>query len=111
MTERDPADRPSPEEVQAAALRALAGPDGPVRFAVVAAGIYRGGHPSATHLERLAELGVRTIISLRREDGPARRLEEARARALGLRFLHFPSYGIFGISAGTLAKILEEVRP
>jgi GTP:adenosylcobinamide-phosphate guanylyltransferase len=77
----------------------LASRQGPPRFAEVADGVYRGGQPSRRDLEALHALGVKTIIDLRREDEAVSRREEAEAHQLGLTFMHFPFYGVFGAVA------------
>lgn len=47
--------------------------------------LYRGGQPGSGGLQKLKELGVKTIVNLRGEDEHARR-EGEEARALGLRY-------------------------
>ena len=51
--------------------------------------LYRGAQPKKDGIKRLAQLGVKTIVSLREEDGLARS-EEAEARAAGLRYFNVP---------------------
>jgi protein tyrosine/serine phosphatase len=77
-------------------IRELSGPNGPVRFARVTTDLFRGGQPHRGHLELLHAVGVRTIVCLRREAAPVWRAEAAAAERLGMRFCHFPWYGIFG---------------
>ena len=88
----------------------LRGDQGPVRFSQVNERLYRGGQPSDAQLEDLKALGVTTIISLRKEDRDVTRAEENAARRLGMRFLHFPFYGIFGASRSFLERVLAELR-
>jgi protein tyrosine/serine phosphatase len=83
---------------------------GPDRFAVVAPGLYRGGHPGYDDLEALHVLGVRDVISLRRERRSLSREEKGHAHALGMHFHHFPFYGVFGAHPLFLDKILAEMR-
>jgi protein tyrosine/serine phosphatase len=83
---------------------------GPTRFAVVARGLFRGGHPDYDDLEALHVLGVRNLISLRRERRGLSREEQRHAHALGMHFHHFPFYGIFGAHPLFLEKILVEMR-
>jgi protein tyrosine/serine phosphatase len=71
--------------------------------------LYRGGQPEELDLEHLRELGVSTIIDLRREDIGTRRSERASAEALGLQFLDFPFYGVFGAEQEFLEKILVQM--
>jgi len=92
------------------AFRYLASPAGPVRFARVAATVYRGGQPTLRDLEALRDLGVKTIVNLRREDSDAWRREELDAKRLGLRFVHFPFYGVFGANETFLLPIVKELR-
>jgi protein tyrosine/serine phosphatase len=89
------------------ALVMLAGADGPLRFGIVRDGLYRGGQPTARHLELLHQLGVETVIDLRRG---STKEEEAVARRLGMRFLRFPFYGIFGADRQFLARVVEAIR-
>jgi protein tyrosine/serine phosphatase len=58
-------------------------------FHAVGARLYRGGQPRAGGLQRLAALGVKTVVNLRDDDGRARE-EEREARALGLRYFNVP---------------------
>lgn len=92
-----------------AALIALTGVGGPARFAEVTPRLYRGGQPDPDDLEQLYALGVRTIIDLRREKGGLRRAEQAYAEQLGIRFVDFPFYGVFGADAEFLDSILVEM--
>jgi protein tyrosine phosphatase (PTP) superfamily phosphohydrolase (DUF442 family) len=92
------------------AFKFLSSRDGPPRFARVTEGIYRGGQPSAGHLEALYALGVRTVINLRREDAEAWQQEERQARALGMAFMHYPFYGIFGADERFLQGIVEQMK-
>lgn len=58
-------------------------------FDMVNPELYRGGQPASGGLQRLADLGIKTIVNLRGEgEGVSR--EEEEARALGLRFFHAP---------------------
>jgi protein tyrosine/serine phosphatase len=90
-------------------LAFLRGPEGPPRFAQVREGIYRGGQPSRRHLEALQGLGVRTVISLRREARRGWQEEKRHAQQLGMRWLRFPFYGVFGADAAFLQEILREM--
>jgi protein tyrosine/serine phosphatase len=92
------------------ALAFLKGPAGPARFAEVAPGIYRGGQPDRPQLEALRALGVHTVVNLRREQRSLRRMEGLHAGELGMRFLQFPFYGVFGADELFLESILEVMR-
>jgi len=80
------------------------------RFSYVDAHLLRGGQPSIAQLADLKALGVTTIISLRKENFGITMAERAEAHRLGLKFRHFPFYGIFGASRSLLERILEEMR-
>jgi len=80
------------------------------RFSYVDAHLLRGGQPSMAQLSDLKALGVSTIISLRKENAGITAAERAEAHRLGLKFLHFPFYGIFGASREFLDRILAEMR-
>lgn len=80
------------------------------RFSYVDAHLLRGGQPSIAQLADLKALGVTTIISLRKESSGITSAEKAEAHRLGLKFLHFPFYGIFGASRAFLGRILAEMR-
>jgi protein tyrosine/serine phosphatase len=95
---------------ESAAFKLLAGKDGPPRFARVADGLYRGGQPSHKHLAALKELGVTTIIDLRREGEDVYKSERAEATRLGMKFVHFPFYGVFGVEDVFLERIVNEMK-
>jgi uncharacterized protein (TIGR01244 family) len=74
--------------------------------------LYRSNQPSSGDLETLRALGIDTIINLRREDARTERAEGERVRKLGMRYFHFPFYGVFGARTAFLDAILREVaRP
>lgn len=58
-------------------------------FHQVNAQIYRGAQPRAGGIRRLAQLGIKTIISLR-EANERTEAEEREAEAAGLRFINVP---------------------
>ncbi len=84
--------------------------EGPDRFAQIGDRLFRGGQPSERHLEALRALGVGTVINLRREERKSWRAEERHVRALGMEFLRFPFYGVFGADQLFLERILAEMR-
>ena len=51
--------------------------------------LYRGAQPKRGGIQKLAELGIKTIINLRDDDGRARS-EEIEARAAGLKYFNLP---------------------
>ena len=51
--------------------------------------LYRGAQPKRGGIQRLAQLGVKTIVNLRRDDKRSQK-EEQEARAAGLRYFNLP---------------------
>src|ERR1700694_3603406 len=51
--------------------------------------LYRGAQPKKDGIKRLAQLGIKTIVSLRGQDGLGH-IEEADARAAGMRYFNVP---------------------
>lgn len=71
--------------------------------------LYRGAQPNRGGIQRLAQLGVRTVINLRDDDERAR-AEEAEARAAGLRYFNVP-LGDFGRpSDEKVQRVLEIIN-
>jgi protein tyrosine/serine phosphatase len=101
---------PADPRMEPAAFALLCTPRGPDRFARVGDGIYRGGQPTRRHLEILRELGVRTIVNLRRENSRVWKQEKLDALDLGLEFHRYPFYGVFGVKEAFLDEILGLVR-
>jgi protein tyrosine/serine phosphatase len=91
----------------ALALAQLQSPKGPARFGVVSDGLYRGGQPSAHHLELLRALGVETIVDLRHGGVAA---EVAEARRLGMRVVRFPFSGLVVADRQFLAGVVAAIR-
>jgi tyrosine-protein phosphatase SIW14 len=59
--------------------------------------VYRGAQPKEGGLQKLKQLGIKTIINLRDDDGRAR-AEETEAQAAGIRYFNIPM-GNFGAPA------------
>lgn len=55
--------------------------------------LYRGAQPRSPGLHELKNLGITTIVDLRREDPAKFEWEEKRAESLGIRFVHIPVSG------------------
>lgn len=60
-------------------------------FAQVDEGLYRGGQPSAAGFERLARLGIKTIVTLRHRSRTTDR-ERRLAEQLGMRWVNIPMW-------------------
>lgn len=69
--------------------------------------LYRGGAPSEAGLRELKEMGVSTIIDLRRR-GLGVAGEEAYARQLGFKYINLPTSHF--LSAGDLKTVLTEIE-
>lgn len=67
--------------------------------------LYRGAQPRSGGLERLAALGIRTIINLRGADERAR-IEAMDARRLGLRYHNIPFRGHSRPTDAQIARVL-----
>lgn len=61
-------------------------------FHQVSENLYRGAQPTPDGFQRLAKLGIKTIINLRDDDSRAH-AEENEARAAGLRYFNLPMDG------------------
>ena len=71
--------------------------------------LYRGAQPLTGGLERLAALGIKTIINLRGEDEDTRAAEE-KARAGGLRYVSVPMSGIKRPSDEQVEEVLAIIN-
>jgi protein tyrosine/serine phosphatase len=91
------------------ALAELSGANGPVRFAVVRDGLYRGGQPTAHHLELLRAAGIDTIVNLRMPDRTSRD-EAADAARLGMRTVSVPFSGLFRVDLPYLMKAIDAIK-
>ncbi len=98
-----------PSDAARAAFAALRA-HGPGRFSQVSSTLYRGGQPGPEDLAQLRQLGVSTVISLRREERKVRRYEAREVERLGMKFLSFPYYGVFGASRRFFERILHALR-
>ena len=70
-----------------------------------------GGQPDDATLERAAEAGVTTVISLRQPSEPGFEEEKAKVEALGMTFVSIPVAGAEGVTeenASAVDQALEE---
>ena len=66
--------------------------------------LYRGAQPHAESLGQLKNLGITTIVDLRKEDPARREREKKEAESLGLRFVSIP---VGGWSAPTNEQVAQ----
>jgi len=71
--------------------------------------IYRGGQPADPGWRGLSDLGVKTVIDLRREGelGHSLAAEQRAVTALGMRYISFPMNGIVAPDPQQVLKILS----
>ena len=72
--------------------------------------LYRGGQPTDEGFRRLADLGMRTVISLRAEGREQRAHERALVESLGMQWVSFPMSMYWRPSAEQIKGFLEVMR-
>src|SRR5262245_66295095 len=77
----------------------------PRNFQRVNARLFRGGQPRGQDMAKLKEMGVRTIIDLRRR-ARVKGTEERHARALGIRYHRIPLGHLRGPVEESIERIL-----
>ena len=75
----------------------------PTNFAQVTPWLYRGGQPSSAELRTLAEMGIATIVDLRRGE---RTRKQRLARELGMSYVAIPMSARKGVQADDLERFL-----
>jgi len=68
--------------------------------------VYRGGQPSAEAWQGLAQMGVKTVVDLRREDEHSTAAEAQAVAAAGMKYINVPMKGVVAPSDAQIAKIL-----
>lgn len=71
--------------------------------------LYRGAQPGVEGFERLARLGIRTVINLRDDDERAT-VEEAAAERMGLRYYNIPFGGFGRPSEAKVEEVLSLIE-
>lgn len=74
-------------------------------FHQVNANLFRGGQPKEGGFQRLASLGIKTVVNLRDDDERARQ-EEAEVKAAGMRYFNTPLDGLGRPSEEKVERIL-----
>ena len=78
-------------------------------FAQVDANFYRGAQPSEAGVEKLAQMGVKTIIDLRGEDQNALR-EKEWAQKSGIKFVSVNLSNWFKPKTADIEQIIKEIN-
>ncbi len=83
-------------------------------FSQVVPGLYRGGRPTDSPLEKasqlMKQLGIKTILSLEKEVFGEVRKERGWAEKLGIVFRHVPLNGVFPPEAAGVDQALAVAR-
>ena len=78
-------------------------------FHQVNATLYRGGQPQSAGFNRLASIGIKTVINLRETD-EREKVEEKEARAAGLRYFNVPLDGLGRPSDEKVERVLSIIN-
>jgi tyrosine-protein phosphatase SIW14 len=68
--------------------------------------VLRGGQPADEAWPRLAKLGVKTVIDLRREDEHSTAAEAQAVAAAGMKYFNVPMKGVVAPTNEQIAKVL-----
>ncbi|HKE24413.1 MAG TPA: tyrosine-protein phosphatase [Bryobacteraceae bacterium] len=69
--------------------------------------LYRGGQPAPEAWQSLAQMGVKTVIDLRREDEHSTAAEAQAVKAAGMAYVNVPMKGVVAPTNEQIAKILS----
>lgn len=69
--------------------------------------VYRGGQPGASAWPGLAQMGIKLVIDLRREDEHSSAEEERAVRASGMNYVNVPMKGVTEPSNDQVNKLLS----
>jgi len=75
-------------------------------FHRVNASIYRGGQPSAEGWTSLKQLGVKTVVDLRRDGEHSVEAEQQAVEAAGMHYINVPLKSIVAPSDANISKVL-----
>jgi len=75
-------------------------------FHRVNASIYRGGQPTARGWTSLKQLGVKTVLDLRRDGEHSVKAEQQAVVAAGMHYINVPLKGIVAPSDESISKVL-----
>jgi len=79
-------------------------------FHRVNATIYRGGQPTAQGWASLKQLGVKTVVDLRRGEEHSVNAEQEAVEAAGMRYINVPLKGIVAPSDENISKVLAVLQ-
>jgi tyrosine-protein phosphatase SIW14 len=86
---------------------AKSGAEGLPNFQKVNNNVYRGGQPSDDGLRKLAGMGVKTILDLRRTNEHDTEAEARLVQSLGMRYVNVPMDGIVSPTDEQIFKTLS----
>lgn len=78
-------------------------------FHQVNSNLYRGAQPEKNGLQRLKDLGIKTVINLR-DTGDLSKTEEKTAAAMGIQYFNVPLPNFNRPDDATVARILELIN-
>lgn len=79
---------------------------GIVNFVRVNERVFRGAQPEDHAWSKLSELGVKTVIDLRRDQEHSKTAEQKLVEAAGMKYLSFPMNGFDTPTADQMTKVL-----
>ncbi|MBM4063139.1 MAG: hypothetical protein FJ265_18890 [Planctomycetes bacterium] len=79
-------------------------------LALPAPGLITSGQPTEAQFEALVQRGVRHVIQLRVVNEPGTGWEEAKAKALGVRFVRLPIAGGDGLTVDNAQRLAAELQ-
>jgi uncharacterized protein (TIGR01244 family) len=79
---------------------------GVANFHQVSDRVYRGAQPTEQGWKSLANLGVVTVIDLRREDEHSSKAEQQAVEAAGMHYVNVPMNGVVSPPPEKIAKVL-----
>ena len=75
-------------------------------FHQVTEGLYRGGQPEPSAWKPLSDLGVKTVVDLRRRVEHSTTAESLAVVAAGMRYVNFPMHGFETPTSAQMASVL-----
>jgi tyrosine-protein phosphatase SIW14 len=85
---------------------AASSPSGVPHFYEVNENVYRGGQPSKHGFSKLAEMGVKTVLDLREEEGDRGKEEKKMVKHFGMHYVNVPMRGMHVPTEKQISKAL-----